>query len=129
MRRYWGIADTLSKMIPGAKWSCRDDDYDKIEWFSPEIPKPTLEEIQAKQAELEADEPMRVVREIRDWYIQQSDWTQGYDIRQLRGPEWCAAWDAYRQQLRDLPASGIVPYFNEMNLIMGVDWPQKPNLS
>lgn len=129
MRMRWGIPETIGKMLPSARWVCRDNDYNQLEWFSDDIPKPSIETILEKQAEYEALEPMRCLREIRDWYIQQCDWTQGADIRALRGAEWCLAWDTYRQQLRDLPSSGVTPYFDEMDFIQGITWPEKPNLS
>jgi hypothetical protein len=87
-----------------------------------------MDAINAKIVELEAVEPMRVVREIRDWYLVQSDWTQLQDLRTIRGTEWCLAWDTYRQQLRDFPESGIAPYFDEMSMIQGIAWPSKPSL-
>jgi hypothetical protein len=128
MRRYYGIPEALSALVPSAQWSCRNSNYSELEWYSTDIEKPSESELEAKALELEANEPMRVVREIRDWYLQQCDWTQGADIRALRGQAWCEAWDNYRQQLRNLPDSGITPYFNEANFIQGVDWPQKPTL-
>lgn len=35
-------------------------------------------------------------------------------------------WDKYRQELRDLPTSGVEPYFDERDLIMGITWPKMP---
>ena len=128
MRRFYGIAETIGELCPGAQWAIYDNDYEKLKWFSTNIDLPTLEEIEAEKIILEAKEPMRVVREIRDWYLQQSDWTQVSDLRTIRGPEWCAIWDNYRQELRDFPESGISPYFDEMNMIQGIVWPTKPNL-
>jgi hypothetical protein len=127
MRRFYNLGEVIGAIYPDAQWAVYDNDYEKLNWYSTNFPKPTLEQIAQKRTELEAAEPMRVVREIRDWYLEQSDWTQGADIRNLRGQEWCAAWDSYRNQLRNLPDSGIQPYFDEMNFIKGVVWPQKPN--
>lgn len=128
MRRFYNIPEAIGALRPGAAWACRDNDYTQIEWYSQDQTLPTLEEINAKIVELESTEPMRVVREIRDWYLKESDWTQVQDLRAVRGPEWCAAWDAYRQQLRDLPDSGITPSFDEMNMIKNITWPTPPNL-
>lgn len=113
-------------MCPGAQWVLRGDTYEGLEWFSTDSQPPTLEEIEAKRQELIAAEPMRNLREIRDWYLAQSDWTQGADIRSLRGPEWCAEWDAYRQALRDMPATNE-PYFDERDMIQGFTVPTKPS--
>jgi hypothetical protein len=81
-----------------------------------------------KQAEQEAAEPMRVLREIRDWYLKESDWTQVADLRQIRGAEWCAAWDSYRQELRDFPDTATNIQFDDFNFLSGVTWPQRPDL-
>ena len=126
MKRNWSIAEALGQLCPGAQWVLRGDTYEGLEWFSTDIQQPTLEEIETKRAELIAAEPMRNLREIRDWYLQQCDWTQGADIRALRGPEWCAAWDAYRQALRDMPENNE-PYFDENDMIRGFTLPTKPS--
>ena len=129
MRRTYQIAEALGALVPDGKWLVRDNDWDQVEWFDDSIAKPTLEQINAKIVELEADEPMRVLKEIRDWHLQGCDWTQATDLRTIRGSEWCAAWDTYRQQLRDLPdnVSGIA--FDENNFLINVTWPTKPNLT
>jgi hypothetical protein len=129
MRRHYGIPEAIGELLPGAQWVCRENDYNQIEWFSTDVEKPTLESIQAKIAELESAEPMRVVREIRDWYLSNCDWTQATDLQAIRGAEWCAAWATYRQTLRDLPASGITPSFGEMDMLQGVAWPVAPELN
>lgn len=126
MKRDTTIAAALQELAPQAQWVVRDNDYDQIEWHSEEFEKPTLEAIEAKMAELEASAPMDAVRDIRNWYLKESDWTQSADIRALRGEEWCAAWDQYRQLLRDLTESGITPTFNEMGVLEGVTLPEKP---
>lgn len=127
MRRIYTLAEGIGALRPSSGWAIRDNDYDQLEWFSSDTP-PSLEEIQVKITELEADEPYRVVREIRDWYLKECDWTQVQDLRTIRGAEWCAAWDTYRQQLRDFPSSGITPYFDEMNMVQGITWPARPDL-
>lgn len=127
MRKFIGVAEALQALAGDAQWVVRDNDYDQIEWHSDNIEQPSREVIEAKVAELQAAAPMNAVREIRDWYLQACDWTQGADIRAIRGPEWCAAWDNYRQQLRDITSSGIEPYFGDMDEILGVTFPEKPS--
>jgi hypothetical protein len=126
MRKPIGIAEALGKINPEAKWSVRDNSYDQIEWFSEDISQPTKEEVDLKMQEMRDSEGMDAVREIRNWYLQQSDWTQGQDIRSIRGPEWSLSWDKYRQDLRNLTSSGIKPYFDDFDMIVGVVWPEKP---
>jgi hypothetical protein len=126
MKRDTGIAAAIQELAPGAQWVIRDNDYDQIEWYSEDQEKPTREQIDAKIAELEESAPMDAVREIRNWALQSSDWTQAADIRAIRGEVWSAAWDSYRQELRDITESGISPFFNELGILEGVNFPEKP---
>lgn len=126
MKRDTTIAAALQELAGTAQWVVRDNDYNQIEWHSEDIPQPTLEEVEAKMAELEASAPMDAVRDIRNWYLKESDWTQSADIRSIRGEEWCLAWDTYRQQLRDITETGINPMFNDLGVLEGVNFPEKP---
>lgn len=128
MRRHIGIAEALISLRPNAEFAVRDDSYDNIEWHSTNQTMPSKEEIEIEIENLKQQEPMRVLREIRDWYLKNTDWTQGVDIRALRGQEWCNSWDFYRQQLRDITINQT-PYF-ENDFVMhlsGIVWPEQPN--
>ncbi len=92
---------------------------------------PTAAQIRAKIAELEADEPARVVREMRDKFLKDCDWVE-LPSQASKPKAWQDAWGQYRQTLRDLPAkmkSGEwQPLFDEYGLINIVNWPKKPNI-
>ena len=115
------IAHALTELVPGAQWSCNDDDYNQLEWYSEDIPKPTILEVEAKIAELKAAEPMRLLRVERDRLIAETDWWVLPDRtptdEQL----------AYRQALRNLPdtATPVLDSSNRLG-ISGVTWPTKP---
>jgi hypothetical protein len=126
MRRNNDIGDALLSLAPKAMWTIRDNDYNKIEWQSEDIDMPTIEEIEAEIQRLTEEEPYTVLREVRNWYLQQCDWTQAQDIRAIRGEDWCNAWDTYRQELRDLPNSASGLYFDEFNNIQNIVMPEKP---
>jgi hypothetical protein len=125
MRRFIGVAEAVIVLRPNAQYAVRDNDYDTMEWFSPDITIPTKQEVEAKIVELEAAEPMRVVRTIRDYYLRESDWTQMADVRSRRSQAWQDAWDAYRQELRDI-TSVAQPTFDENGVIQNVNWPVQP---
>jgi hypothetical protein len=76
----------------------------------------THEQIQAKIAELEAAEPLRLLRIERDRLIQQTDWWVLPDRTAT------PAQLAYRQALRDLPANST-PALDENGNLTGVEWP------
>ena len=126
IKRKIDMSIAISELRPGAPWALRNDDFDTLEWYDESFSKPTLEEIKNKIEELEKDEPLRALREIRDFYLQKSDWTQAQDVRSIRGPEWCNQWDTYRQELRDMTKKYPDVYFDEMDLLRGFEWPEKP---
>lgn len=106
------LARALIELAPGAQWSINDETYDSIEWLTPEIAKPTLEEVTAKIAEIETLLPMEWLREKRNELLAESDWMASAD-RTMTEQE-----TAYRQALRDLPANTADP----ANPV----WPTKP---
>ena len=120
------ITEALILLKPEARWVCRGDTYAGLEWLDETQTMPTEEEINAKIAELEAAEPARQVREIRNRLLAESDWTQSRDVVLLND----ITWKRYRQDLRDLPASAsFTPKLNsDGNLDMSsVTWPLKPS--
>ena len=84
---------------------------------------PTEQEINDKIAELDAAEPMRLLRKERDRLLVESDWTQFSDVPEATR----TAWQTYRQQLRDLPAhkDGKDATLKD-GVLENVKWPQKP---
>ena len=93
------------------------DDYDNIKWVIDE--PPSKEEIQAKIAELEAAEPMRLLRIERNRLIQQTDWRFRSDLTPSQ------EWIDYCQALRDLPANSE-PQLDENGNLTNVNWPVPP---
>ena len=120
------IMSALLELKPGAEWTVRGDNYSDLEWLDKTQTMPTEDEVNAKIAELEAAEPARQVREIRDRLLAESDWTQNRDVVLLND----TTWKQYRQDLRDLPASAsFTPKLDSNgNLDMSsVTWPLKPS--
>jgi hypothetical protein len=72
--------------------------------------------VSAKIAELQAAEPMRLLRIERDRLIQQTDWWVLPDRTAT------PAQLSYRQALRDLPANST-PTLDENGNLTGVEWP------
>ena len=115
------IIQALLNLRPGAQWSLDGDSYVGIQWNSPDIPKPTLAEVNSKIEELKAAEPMRLLRVERDRLLAETDWWVLPD--RTPTPEQ----SAYRQALRDLPdtATPVLDPTSRLG-ISGVDWPVKP---
>ena len=121
----WGVATTLSELRPTSKFAVTDDLYSGITWdASNSASKPTESEINSKMVELDNAEPMRLLRIERTRLLTECDWTQGADVPNSIK----TAWQTYRQQLRDLPASASpkLDEFYELDLL-SVTWPSKPS--
>tara|TARA_B100000123_G_scaffold203146_1_gene153006 strand:+ start:441 stop:809 length:369 start_codon:yes stop_codon:yes gene_type:complete len=120
----WRISTALSELMPTSPFGITDDDYSTIQWMDSGNSLPTIDVINAKIAELDAAEPMRLLREERFRLLAECDWTQGADVPNSIK----TAWQTYRQQLRDLPASASpkLDEFYELDL-SSVTWPSKPS--
>ena len=120
------IMSALLELKPGAEWTIRGDNYSDLEWLDKSQTKPTEEEINAKIAELEAAEPMKLLREESNKLIAETDWTQlkDIDLDIIRERNW----KNYRQALRDLPLVSNPKLDSLGDLDMSsVNWPDKPS--
>ena len=120
----WQISTALGELMPTSPFGITDDDYSTIQWMDSGNSLPTIDVINAKIAELDAAEPMRLLREERFRLLAECDWTQGADVPNSIK----TAWQTYRQQLRDLPASASpkLDEFYELDL-SSVTWPTRPS--
>jgi len=113
------ISTAILAIEPNAIFSTKDNQL--LKWDSPNLPQPTEEEIQAKIAELEAAEPLRLLRIERNKLLQQTDWRATVDYP---NPD-KQAWLDYRQALRDLPATAD-PQLDENGQLTNIVWPEEP---
>ena len=114
------IASALLTLKPGAQWSLNGFDYTGLEWLDSEQ-QPTIQEIFDKIAELDAAEPMRLLRIERNKKIALTDW------RVLPDQTPSDDWINYRQALRDLPASATPKLGSDYELdFSSFTWPTEP---
>ena len=117
----YDITHAIVALKPGASWSLIGEDYSGLTWSSSEQ-QPTKTEIIDKIAELDAAEPMRLLRIERDKKIAQTDW------RALKDQTLSDDWINYRQALRDLPASATPKLKSDYELdLTSVTWPTEPS--
>ncbi len=115
------IIDALHSLKPGAEWVLRGEDYTGLEWLDSEQ-QPTKTEVADKIAELNAAEPMRLLRIERDKKIALTDW------RMLPDQTPSDDWTNYRQALRDLPASASPKLDSNYELdFSSFTWPTEPS--
>ena len=85
---------------------------------------PTETEINNKITELDAAEPMKLLREERDVRLLSTDWTQNPDVPDATKTKW----QTYRQSLRDLPSTSDPKLNSGYHLdLTSVTWPTKPS--
>ena len=120
------IVSALEALKPKSEWTLRGETYADLEWLDKSQPKPTEEEVNLKVAELEKEEPFKLLREERNRRLAETDWTQlkDIDLDLIRERNW----KNYRQALRDLPAKFNPKLDDFGNLDMSsVSWPDKPS--
>ena len=103
------IEKALSLLSPNAEWSVLNG---QVTWLSPDIIQPTSSEINAKVIELEAAEPLRLLRVERNRKIAETDWWASSDLTMT------SEQTTYRQALRDIT--------NSYQSLDDVVWPTKP---
>jgi ornithine carbamoyltransferase len=109
----------LLQLRPGARWVLKGNTYLGLNWLDENQIMPTEIEIQEKIVELQAAEPMRLLRLERTRLLQETDWMANSDVVMTD------EWRSYRQALRDLPANSQPQLDDDENLI-NVTWPEKP---
>ena len=60
------IGLAITSLVTEAKWRLEGEDYSNIEWFSPEIEKPTIEQINAEIIRLQQIEQTKIQTQIDD---------------------------------------------------------------
>ena len=108
--------DAIQSLRPNSEWLVSGNN---LQWLDTTQTQPSEEEIQAKIAELEAAEPMRLLRMERDRLLAQTDWRFRSDLSPSQ------AWIDYCQALRDLPATAT-PALDENGNLTNVTWPTPP---
>ena len=113
------LRQAIRALKPTASFSNSVNGYSKIIWHSEDIEKPTEAECDAKLAELQAAEPMRLLRVERNSRLDVTDWWASSDLVMSNERQ------IYRQQLRDLPATAS-PTLDESGQLSCVTWSEIP---
>lgn len=105
--------EALLILAPGKEWSIQGS---TLVWHS-EGPYPTDQEIAAKTSELEAAEPLTLLRIERNDKLTESDWVV---IKATEtNTEISQSWKTYRQALRDITQS-----YQSLDSVV---WPTMPS--
>ena len=119
--------DALKKLRPNSGWTLSTTRYEDIIWQDANTTKPSIQEINDTIIELEAAEPMRLLRLERNRLLQETDWEitrgleEGLNIDSLK---------TYRTALRNLPqqieAGEITaPTLDDNGMLVFEHWPER----
>ena len=127
------VADAITALIPDEEWVLRgtpttedeflemfraiksvDENGTAIESANPDNWGVSWTTVSAKKAELDAAEPLKLLREERDRRLAETDWWASTDLQS----EFSGARGDYRQALRD-----ITTQYNSLDTVV---WPVKP---
>ena len=117
----YDIGSALLNLKTGVQWVLRGTEYSGLTWRDKDQTKPTETEINSKISELNAAEPMRLLREERNRRIALTDWRASSDLTLSN------AWKTYRQAHPDITKQ--TPQLNknyELDLT-SVSWPTEPS--
>ena len=123
----YDITQALQALTPGAEWVLRGSQYSGLEWMDGHgQDKPTEAAINAKIAELDGAEAMRLLRIERDKRLVKDDWK--VVKAKETGSTLSTAFKTYRQALRDLPSTATPTLGSDYELDMtSVTWPTEPS--
>ena len=109
------VADAIIALIPDEQWVLRGEPTTEDEFnamFRPDNWGVSWTTVSAKKAELDAAEPLKLLREERNRRLAETDWWASSDLTMSQ-----AQWD-YRQALRD-----ITQHYQSLDTVV---WPVKP---
>ena len=117
----YSIPDALQSLKPRAQWTLNGDDISGLEWLDSKQTQPTETEVNSKISELDAAEPMRLLRLERDRRIKLTDWRASSDLTLAD------AWKTYRQALRDITTQTPKLGSDYKLDLTSVTWPTEPS--
>ena len=116
----YDISHALLELVPQAQWAISGESYSGIQWSDSSVTKPTESALNTKVDELNAAEPLRLLRIERDKRLASCDWRASSDLTISD------SWKTYRQSLRDMTKQ--TPKLDsrfELDLT-SVTWPTEP---
>tara|TARA_B100001093_G_C26664397_1_gene943344 strand:+ start:701 stop:1060 length:360 start_codon:yes stop_codon:yes gene_type:complete len=117
----YDLTHALLAVVPNSSWAIKGNSYSDIEWQDSSVTQPTEDVLNAKIAELDAAEPLRLLREERDKRIAVTDWRASGDLTM---PD---AWKTYRQALRDMTTQTAKLNSKYKLDLTSVTWPTEPS--
>ena len=106
------VMDAINALVPNAQYNIYGD-FSGLQWLDSRT-APKEADVKKKYDEIIAEEPLNLLRDVRNQILAQSDWTQSRDVTLSND----ADWKTYRQALRDIT--------KDYKSLEDVKWLEKP---
>ena len=94
-----GYPQAIRSLAPTAQWTMLDiNNYSSLQWFSPEVTKPTENEVKVEVERLQSQEPLTICSNKAKTLLAASDWSVLPDVNISNKVEF----ETYRAQVRAL---------------------------
>jgi len=114
------VSDAIKALCPTASFGIKDESYSSIEWFSPDIPQPTEQEVNDEIIKQDLAAPFAACKKQATQLLYETDWTTIADVADpTKSQPYLlnqADFTAYRSALRQL---AVYPVASPV-------WPVKP---
>ena len=77
------VTTALKVLTPTAQFGVVNEQYSGIQWFSPDIPQPTEDEVNAEIAKQIADQPLEACKQKAQALLDASDWATKSDVTDI----------------------------------------------
>lgn len=104
--------EAIQILVPNSAYHMSGNTYEGLVWLDENNTKPTQAELESKVTEIVNGEPLKLLREIRNRKLTETDWWASSDLTMT------AEQTAYRQSLRD-----ITDTYSSLDDVV---WPTKP---
>ena len=111
------IMQSINALVPNAQYNIYGD-FSGLQWLDSRT-APKEADVKKKYDEIIAEEPLNLLREVRNQILAQSDWVVIKEREEGGSVSNFADWKTYRQALRDIT--------NTYKTLDTVKWPTAPS--
>ena len=120
------IMDAINVLVPNAQYNIYGD-FSGLQWLDSRT-APKEADVKKKYDEIIAEEPLNLLREVRNQILTKSDWVVIKEREEGGSVSNFADWKTYRQALRDITKTySTVPLTDKGHMDdEKITWPTKP---
>jgi hypothetical protein len=74
------VSQAIKALCPTASFAIKDENYSTLEWFSPDIPQPTEQQVNDEIIVLDQQAPLNACKTQASQLLYETDWTTIADV-------------------------------------------------